>query len=373
MIPLVFPDYNNSLLNLVNSILKYYNVDLGYNGLKSLNNILKKDYKNVIFFLIDGLGLEIIKNHHETCIFLNESITDEITSVFPSTTVAATTTAITGLPPITTGWIGWQQYFKEENRNVVLFLNKDYYDEEYEFNYNISEKYIKTTNIYELISRANPQIRTHEVFPEFKTKEHDSIDSQVNSIKKICDSCEENFIYAYWDKLDVLLHEHGVGSLEVKNHLFEIEEAIKKLKDDLDEDSLIILTADHGQIDIEGIELWNYDDIISLLKQKPAIESRATAFYIKDGFDELFEETFNKHFYGKFILYKTEDLIKTGLFGKGEIHPKVSEFLGDYFAIAIDKYSFRLQEAKHTHKATHAGLTKSEMMIPLITFTGRNK
>jgi hypothetical protein len=34
--------------------------------------------------------------------------------------------------------------------------------------------------------------------------------------------------------------------------------------------------------------------------------------------------------------------------------------------VAIDKYSFRLQNAKHVHKATHAGLLKDEMMIPLI-------
>ena len=45
------------------------------------------------------------------------------------------------------------------------------------------------------------------------------------------------------------------------------------------------------------------------------------------------------------------------------------EFLGDYFSIAIDKYSFKLSNSKKGFKAQHAGLTKDEMLIPLIVFS----
>ena len=34
---IVFPDYNHSILNLINSILKYYNVKTEYNGLPELD------------------------------------------------------------------------------------------------------------------------------------------------------------------------------------------------------------------------------------------------------------------------------------------------------------------------------------------------
>lgn len=42
---IVLPDYENSILNLINSILKYYNVTTKYNGLSILDQKLEKNIK----------------------------------------------------------------------------------------------------------------------------------------------------------------------------------------------------------------------------------------------------------------------------------------------------------------------------------------
>lgn len=366
MANIVFPDYDNSLLNITNSILKFYGVNLGYKGLDSLDKILDRKYKNVVLYLVDAMGSEILNKHKEASKFLNTKKIMDVTTVFPSTTVAATTTATTGLPPVATGWIGWQQYVEEEDKNVVFFLNQDYYDELYKFDYKVSEKYVKVKYIYELINEKKPDVKTHEIFPEFRVKEHKTIKDQVDTIIKTVGNGQHNFIYAYWDKLDTFLHEFGTQAEIITNHIKEIDSAIKYLYEKINEDTLILVTADHGQIDIEGVNLWEYEDITNTFLHQPAIEARATAFYIKDGLQEEFENAFNKHFKDKFILYKSQDLLKMELFGKGQKSPRTEGFLGDYFSLAIDKYSFRLQNAKHIHKATHAGLIKDEMMIPVI-------
>lgn len=364
---IVFPDYNHSLLNLTNSILKNYGVKTEYNSLETVDELLREGkYRNVVLYLVDAMGIEILRKHKNEAKFLLSKNIDELTTVFPSTTVAATTTAITGLPPVNTAWIGWQQYVAEEDKNVIFFLNQDYYNEEHKFNYNVSEKYAQIKKIYERIENYNPSVMTHEVFPEFRVKEHKTILDQVNTVLQISKNGKTNFIYAYWDKLDTYLHEYGTQSEIVKNHVDEIDKAMQVLFNNLSEDSVVIITADHGQVDVEGINLWEYEDITSLLKHQPSIEARATAFYIKDNGHQEFEKLFNKHFKDKFVLYKSSDLINTGIFGKGEKSPRTEGFLGDYFSIAIDKYSFRLQNAGHIHKATHAGLLKDEMMIPLI-------
>ncbi|MBN2618649.1 MAG: alkaline phosphatase family protein [Spirochaetales bacterium] len=368
---IVFPDYDHSLLNITSSILKNYNIDSGYKTLKNLDEILKGNFKNIVFYLIDAMGCGILNKHLEQVSFLNKNKIDDLTTVFPSTTVAATTTAITGLPPAVTGWIGWQQYVKEEDKNVIFFLNQDYYDENYTFNYNVSEKYAKITYIYEKITRRNPNVNTFEIFPEFRIKEHKTILNQVETILKTINNKEKNFIYSYWDKLDTYLHEYGTTSEIISNHLKEIDFALKTLYDGIDENTLVIITADHGQVDIEGINLWEYEDLTSMFEHQPAIEARATAFYIKEDKRDEFEKTFNKYFKNQFVLYKSEEVLEMNLFGKGKKSPRTKGFLGDFFAIAIDKYSFRLQNAKHIHKATHAGLLKDEMMIPLIILNKR--
>ena len=371
MSTIIFPDYDRSLLSITSSVLKNYNVNLGYKTLEYLDNILNRNYRNVIFYLIDAMGSEILNKHHQESKFLINNRVDNLTTVFPSTTVAATTTAITGLPPVVSGWLGWQQYVHEEDKNVIFFLNKDYYNEEYKFNYNVSNKYTSLRYIYDLITCSNKDVLTHEIFPEFRIKEHKTIQNQVNTIIKTIDNNNKNFIYAYWDKLDVFLHEYGTKSSIVSKHISEIDNALETLYNSISDDTLVIVTADHGQVDVENINLWEYEDLMSMLLHKPALEGRATAFYVKDGFFKKFEETFNNHFKNKFILYNSNDILKMNILGKGQISPRTKGFLGDYLAIAIDKYSFNFQKGSHVHKASHAGFLKDEMMIPLIILNKR--
>ena len=43
----VLPDYNNSILNTITSILRHYGVSNGHASLDCLDKILDKKYKNV--------------------------------------------------------------------------------------------------------------------------------------------------------------------------------------------------------------------------------------------------------------------------------------------------------------------------------------
>jgi predicted AlkP superfamily pyrophosphatase or phosphodiesterase len=362
---LVFPDYDHSLLNISSSILKYYGVDSGYKSIESLDKQLEKKPRNVIFVLVDALGSEILKKHKEEADFLIYHQQDVLTTVFPSTTTAATTAALTGLPPVRTAWIGWQQFVKEEDRHVVFFQNKDYYDDSYVFGYDVSEKFVKKTSLYELIKKNNKDVSVHEIFPKFKQEQHKVIRDQVNTCLDIINDKQKHFVYLYWDQVDTKLHDFGTTSKEVNEEINQVNQAIEHLFKSVDDDTLIVLTADHGQIDIEPVPIFDYKEIVEMLEQKPAIEARATAFYVKEEYKEKFPEVFNNLFRDKFVLYDSDDLIEMNLFGKGKPHPKFREYLGDYFSIAIDKYAFHLA-GRTAHKATHAGLTKDEMLIPLI-------
>jgi len=362
---LVLPDYDHSLLSITTSILKHYGIDYGYKGVNQLDKRLKNNPKNVIYILVDALGAEILKKHPKKASFLLKQQKDTLTTVFPSTTTSATTTALTGLPPIQTSWIGWQQFLKEEERHVVFFRNIDYYHEDHQFEYNVADRYVAKTKIYDLIADKNDDVSVHEIFPKFRQEDHDSIQKQVETALKMIEDDQKHFIYMYWDQVDSLLHDHGTTSKEVADEVGRVNDAIKYLFDQIDDDTVVVLTADHGQIDIKPVSIMTYDDVVDMLAQKPAIEARATAFYVKPEHYDDFPDVFNKHFRHKFALYKSEELLDMQLFGQGKQHPKFREFLGDYFSIAIDQYAFNLLD-KPAHKATHAGLTKDEMMIPLI-------
>lgn len=356
-------------MNITTSILKYYNVDTPFNSLEVLNKELNKNYRNVVLFLMDAMGSEILKKHPKQSKFLREHQIETLTTVFPSTTVSATTSVLTGQPPISTGWIGWLQYVKEEDRSVIFFFNKDFYDANHEFNYNVSDKFVPVTQIYELIEQQNSDVKAIEVFPEFRVPKHKTFKDMCDSVIRETQSDGKHFIYAYWDKLDTYLHETGTTSQKVQNHIEEINNDFQYLVDNLDDDTLVIVTADHGQLDIEEIELWNYKGIIETFAHNPSVEARATAFFIKEGMEEQFVKGFNDNFRDYFILYKSDDFLNSKYLGDSKEHGKMKEFLGDYFSVAIDKYSFKLLNSKKGFLAQHAGLTKDEMLIPLIVFS----
>ena len=57
---IIFPNYNYSILNLINSILKKYNVETKYNSLPILEEKLKREYKNIVLIILDGMGNNLL-------------------------------------------------------------------------------------------------------------------------------------------------------------------------------------------------------------------------------------------------------------------------------------------------------------------------
>jgi len=368
MKPILFPDYENSILNVSNSILKYYGCPVLHPSLKIVDDRLNRKFRNVILVLVDALGDSILEKHPEEGSALRRDQETTITSVFPPTTVAATTSVLTGLPPITTGWLGWMQYILEEDKNVVFYTNKDYYNDSTEFSYQVADKYVPIKQIYEIIEEHNSDVSTKEIFPAFREPEHDSFLKEMQAVVNTCIEPGKHFIYAYWDKLDYIMHEFGPDAQETKDVLELIDNGYVFLKENLPKDSIVFVIADHSQVSVSPIKIREYKDLWDTFAKSPSIESRATAFFIKPDRKTEFESLFREYFRDKYVLYKTEDILKLNLFGFGNKHPKTDEFLGDYMGIAIDNYYFKLNEDPFTMKGQHAGLLAEETIVPLIIF-----
>ena len=88
-----FPDYKKGLVNVICSIEKYFKVPNKHNSLDLLDKILKENNsKNVVLFLFDGLGYNILKENKHICPFLYDNLITSISPNFPSTTMSARTT-----------------------------------------------------------------------------------------------------------------------------------------------------------------------------------------------------------------------------------------------------------------------------------------
>lgn len=377
---IVLPNYDNCILGTITSILKYYNVETNHKSSKKIDKLLReKEYKNVIFLILDGLG-EHILNRISKDGYLNKNKIDCVTSVYPSTTTAALTTYYSGRPPYETGWIAWSQYFKEYGRALDMFSHNESYMREplKKPLIDVYKTVVNYESIFNRIENASPEVKAYEIEPEYAERrgkrclKANSIDELIMNINDLCKIPDRKFILAYSDNPDGLLHKFGVTSEEVEKFVKETEEKIEKMVQSFDEDTILIISADHGHKDIEkAYTLLDYPEIQECLIMPASLESRALTFWVKEEMKDLFTERFNNVFKDEFwLMTKEEFLNKYHFLGYGDKHYKIDDFIGNYMALSVDGSMIRLEtflaEGKPVKKSTHCGLTKDEMEVPVI-------
>ena len=365
---IIKPNYNDSIMSVSNSFLKYYDVETNYSSQKDLDKILqKRKPKHIIYVLLDGLGLNVVKKHLSKDDALRKYCLKGISSVFPPTTVAATNAVLSATPPIVNGHIGWVQYFDKEDVNLAVFLNRDFYDENKTYDYNFQAKYLSFESIVTKIGK-NENIKSTALFPSFMPGGSESFKEEIEKVLMITNNSDQSFSYLYWTQPDLSEHVHGIYSEEVKSVVNDLNLDFESLIENVPQDTLVVCIADHGLTDVIEIPLYEYERLNSMLVRKPSIEPRAINFFVKDNSIEEFKNEFNKHFEDKYLLLTKKEFLDQEFLGIGKQHTKLDSFLGDYIAIAIDKYMFSLSQGKR-YKAHHAGLLEDEMIVPLIMYT----
>lgn len=376
---IVIPNYDHCILGTISSILKYYNVDTKNKSSEKLDGILnEKKYKNVIFLILDGLG-EHILNPISPNGYLKKNQIDLVTSVYPSTTTAALTSYYSGKPPYETGWIAWSQYFKEYGRALDMFSHNESYLREPLKSplMDVYKEVIDYESIFYQIEKASSDVKAYEIEPEYaerralRSYKANDLDELIINIKDLCNAPDRKFILAYSDNPDGLLHKYGTTSEEVKNFVIEAENKIQKMCEEFNDDTLLIISADHGHKDIEkSYTLLDYPEIQECLIMPPSLESRVLTFWVKENMKEAFVERFNKVFENEFWLMTKEDFLdKYHFLGYGDKHYKIDDFIGNYVALSTKGSMIRLEtylaEGKPVKKSTHCGLSKEEMEVPV--------
>ena len=360
---IMYPDYNNSIANLACSVLKYYGIEPPNDSLKIADDILKKEYKNVVLVLLDGMGMHILEKHLEPGGFFRKHLIGTYSSVFPPTTVAATTSVLSGLFPNQHCWLGWDCYFKELDKNVTVFSNTEQMTGEKAADYSVAGKYCPYTNILDRISDAG--IAAHFLAP-FRNPFPSSFQEECAQIKDLCREAGRKYIYAYWDDPDTTMHRHGTGGDKIRDLILNLEKDVENLVNDL-EDTLVLVTADHGHLDTGGVVITDYPDLCECLVRMPSIEPRALNLFVKDGMAEKFSRLFNEHFHDQFLLFSKREVIEKKLFGTGVNSMRLNDMLGDFLAVATGGLTiFNTAEEQRKFKSAHAGITSEEMIIPLI-------
>ena len=360
-------NYHECLTNLACSIRKYFGLDYQHNTLSYLDKILEeRKPDNVILFLFDGMGSNILdRNLDEDSFFIRNRI-KKISTVFPATTTAATTSIRTGLNPIEHGWLGWNVYLKPIDKIITLYMNREKGHDEVSREFFKIKDQLDFDTIADQINR-DTKYKGVELFP-FKTgnaKVYRDLDEMYSMIRYELKRSGKKFIYAYNDEPDHTMHDFGPDSEEAKYLIKTRNDKTETFCKDL-ENTLVIIVADHGHMKCEHIFLKDYPEIVSMMERNTSIEQRACVFKIKNEYLEEFPKLFLEKFGDSFSLYSRDEVISSHLFGEGEEHPFFQDALGDFIAIADKSNKCLVSDGDDVLVSHHAGYTDDEVYIPLI-------
>ncbi len=377
----MFPEYKKSILSITSSVAAFFGAKTPYPPLKEVTDALhEKDTKNVVLLLFDGMGENLLKRHLPEDAFLRKHDFGPISTVYPSTTTAATTSLWTGIAPGEHAWLGWSLYFKEIGRQIDTFLGRDSFTGEKYAHVFPAEAYIPFQTIYPSV---NAECETHAFFP-FPTsaakgaKDRMTYAGNADLMRRIRDAAKrpgKNLICAYHIEPDHTMHDFGVDALQTKTAFERANDICESLSKSLGSDTLFIVTADHGLVDVtDNIDIARIPEIMDTLIMPPSVEGRAASFFVKPHKREAFLSEFRSRFAEDFVIFTHEEVMDRHLLGLFAPHRKTDDFLGDFFVCATGAKSIKFMTPASAEDGNlvgqHAGLTEDEMLVPVIYFRG---
>jgi hypothetical protein len=341
-------------------------------------------YPHLLFILVDGLGINQ-QAHFPEGGFFETYLNRTIRSVFPSTTAAALTSLASAKWPATHAITGWFTHIPKHKTTVVPLRAVERQTEEPidEFDIPYSD-IMRVESIYPELERAT-DIYT---FSKFKTGHFadwysGNIDitryrNMSNAVRRIRRGVSKrvrrgkpSFSYVYFSQVDHLSHAYGRESDEVLREIALTDKALGQLRSELPEDVRIIVTADHGHIDIpkDRQYLLKHDDsLMNLLECPPSGESRIPLFHVKNGSENAFISAFDDRSKGDFILITPDDAETLKLYGPEALHPETRKRLGAFIGISREADAIEyVSEGKESveHIGMHGGMSPDEIEVPL--------
>lgn len=363
-VPHLSPDASS--VNVSNSLLRFFGVPQFHKSFAPLDNILDSNTgRKLCFILFDGFGKYIQRKARRYCPFVWDHRRFDIETVYPPTTVAATTALLSAKYPLETAWIGWTQYFREIGAYVQMFSGNI---EGTSTPASVKPSDIaRNVGITELINRrAGLQICDSIMgFDCLGPHGQPSTGVFFDRIEKAIKKPENGFVYCYWPEPDHSLHGFGLDSKETTLAIKAIDQSLVLLCK-RNPDVVFLFLADHGHTPIKWVDIRDYPDFSkSLLEPRFSIEPRFATFFVRPDMHKAFEDAYAAHFASDFEIYPKERIYGENVLGYGQINPLTDQFLGDYTLIATKDKAFCDGFNFTGMVSNHAGATKEERIVEL--------
>jgi hypothetical protein len=357
---------------------------LGVDGFANTLNL--PPASRVCVVLADGLGRNLLKQKSAHTPFLRSVLQSGqgeipvwLDSTFPTTTAAALSSFGTGLPPGQHGLVGYDVLDPEQDKVVNMLGNWDAGVEPAAWQ-PFPTVFERAAGSVDVVTVSLPQFgdspMTRASLKGGRFVSGITSHARTAAAAEAMAAAGPSLMYFYVNDLDKAGHRHGCQSEQWEHQLEELDATVKRLNASLPAGTTVLLTADHGMLDVPEQQRIDFAADPSLIDgvRHTAGEPRMVHLYLESGIDNAGRQRLLESWRGRFgdriWAFTREDAIAAGLFG--EVRPAVVPRIGDIMIAVRDTLALydtrRARPAAMEVVGQHGSLTKAEREVPLLYF-----
>jgi hypothetical protein len=331
----------------------------------------------VVLLVIDGLGWGQLRSRGRMAPTLMgaSGIDRPITSVAPTTTAAALTSITTGRPPSDHGILGYRLADGDRILNILRWTLGSGADNDARRTVPVRDfqpltPFPGATGPVPVVSKADFAGTGFTVAHLGDSPLHDyRVPSSLPLEVGRCLDAGEPFVYAYYDGIDKVAHAYGFGE-HYDAELAAVDRMVGDVADRLPAGALLLITADHGQVDVgPRVEMFGRDAMA--MSRFFSGEGRFRWVHARPGAQAdlaaLLEETYATTTW----VATREQIMDDGWFG-GPLADGFADRLGDVALVPFEPIAFMdpADTGENRLACRHGSLTDDEMLVPLVALGG---
>jgi len=336
--------------------------------------------RTVVVLLIDGLGWNLLQRHRAAAPFLAGLTGQPLTAGFPTTTAASLASLGTGLPTGRHGvtgytsrlpeltepinWLGWQgatsgsklidQLVPERVQPHPTVLERAE-----SAGLNVS---VVSAAMFEGSGLTRAVLRGGRYRP--------SLTAADTAVEVAEAAAAGGLIYCYNPDLDLIGHVRGCRSPHWPVQLRLIDRAVELLAERLPAGTQLLVTADHGMVDVPETAKIDFDADPQLAAGVSMIagEARTRYLHVEPGCLDQVRRNWTERLGPDFAVLTRDEVVERGWYGP-RVDPAVAERIGDLVVLALAGGAVVRRRTEPRLSALigqHGALTEDELLVPLL-------
>lgn len=337
------------------------------------------EVRRVVVLLVDGMGWHLLPEMAPSAPLLASvwaraaGRLDELVCTFPSTTPTSLASLGTGVGPGRHGLLGFTLNVPGTARVLThIFWRDDPPPAQWQPVPTWFER-LRASGVDARAVLPAPFVGSGLTEAAYRGAQFCPVDHNDDYGRAVCEqvSASTGLVYAYTSALDTAAHLFGVGSAEWHAAAGYVDALLTRMLDALPSDAVLLVTADHGGLNIAAdarVDL-DTDPRLSAGVRLVAGEPRVRYLHTESGAAPDVIATWAEVLAGRADVLGRDDAVAAGLFG--QVRPEHLARIGDVVVICHDDLAVLASRHEPPEVAQlvgmHGGATPVEMAIPLIT------